>query len=130
MSCNRLNLVRILVVRKSECFEHDIEVRKAWVSVLTDEQRDIIISMESVKRFELYLDIDAMVKERYLDDLIALNADQEVIHIKGLGPVRQAKTQITVEERLLDAAHAVMDEFEFPKEETPVVEVSETDEDQ
>lgn len=95
-------------MRNSECFEHDIAVRNAWVIGLTEDQKEMLRGDQKTNiggvsqpaRFELYREIDQLVKTKYLETLRELNRDQIVIHIKGFGPVRQAKDQMPPDLRL------------------------------
>lgn len=100
----------------SQCFEHDIAVRNAWVARLTDDQQFMIRGdhkaglpgMEKEHRFELYRAIDELVKTRYLEVLRELNADQQVVHIKGFGPVRRAKEQVEPDFLLMEVSGDVI----------------------
>lgn len=103
-------------MRNSECFEHDIAVRNAWVEHLTEDDKVLLRGdqktnaggVEKTARFELYREIDQMVKTQYLDELRESNKDQVVIHIKGFGPVRQAKDQLPTDMRLSSVASDVI----------------------
>lgn len=108
-------------MNRSQCFEHDIEVRNAWVSQLSEADKTLIRGdqktnaggMEVSLRFQLYKDIDGMVKEKYLETITELNKDMERIHIKGLGPTRQAKDQMPSDLRLMAVAAEVLAELDF-----------------
>jgi len=106
---------------KSECFEHDIAVRAAWVEHLTEDQlfmlrgdkKTNVGGMVKAQRFEIYSAIDELVKTRYLETLIQANKDQFTIHVKGYGPIRQSKSQLPTEMRMSSCAFDVISELDF-----------------
>lgn len=131
-------------MNKSQCFEHDIAVRNAWIARLSDDTKFMIRGdhkaglpgMEKGHRFELYRAVDELVKSKYLETLRYLNQDQNVIHIKGFGPVRQAKEQIDSEFLLMQVSGEVIATLDFvaltkpkpaPVEETVEAEETESD---
>lgn len=106
---------------KSECFEHDIAVRAAWMEHLSEDQMFLLRGdkktnvggMVKAQRFELYKAIDELVKTRYLETITGLNKDYFVIHVKGYGPIRQSKSQLPTEMRMSSCAFDVIAELDF-----------------
>jgi hypothetical protein len=120
---------------KSECFEHDIAVRAAWMEKLTEDQlymlrgdkKTNVGGMVKAQRFEVYKAIDELVKTRYLETLIVANQDPFTVHIKGYGPIRQSKDQLPTDIRMSGVAFDVIAELDFkaltkPKPVAPPVE--------
>jgi hypothetical protein len=84
------SLVRV----DSQCFEHDIMVRNSWTFQVSDDAAAKIGVMTQAARMALYQDIDNTIKTKYVEALHELNKEIVVIHLKGYGPLRQAKEQV------------------------------------
>ena len=97
-------------MNRSEMVEHDVNVRNAWVALVSPEDAKKLRTIAQPARIELYKSIDAKVKARYLETLAKLNEDLEVIQLKGFGPLRQSKNQQPLDSVLADVAHDVLRE--------------------
>lgn len=98
----------------SECFAHDVDARNAWVALMPADAVAKIRAIAQPARRALYQDLDQKVKDRYLETLRDLNKEMHVVHVKGLGPVRQAKNQAPALHLILSsAAHDILIENGF-----------------
>lgn len=103
----------ILVMNTSECFEHDINTRNTWVSLMPADMTAKIRAIAQPARRALYADLDAKIKSKYLETLRELNKDLIVIQLKGFGPLRQSKNQTPLDQVLTSVAQDVLIESGF-----------------
>lgn len=98
----------------SECFAHDVQTRNAWVALMPADSLAKIRAIAQPARSALYQDLDQKVKNRYLETLRESNKEMHVVHVKGLGPVRQSKNQVPDLGLILSsAAHDILIENGF-----------------
>ncbi|MNS76608.1 Phage RNA polymerase binding, RpbA [compost metagenome] len=90
--------------------EHDVNVRNAWVPLISEAAATKMKAIMQPARTELYQSIDAKIKDRYLETLRDLNKDLVVVQLKGFGPLRQSKNQQPLDMVLASVAHDVLTE--------------------
>ena len=100
-----------IVMNRSECFEHDINVRNAWVPLIGPDDVKKMRLIVQPTRTELYQSIDAKIKTKYLETLRDLNKELDVVQLKGFGPLRQSKNQQPLDMILAGVAHDVLIEL-------------------
>lgn len=97
-------------MNRSEMCEHDVNVRNAWVSLMPADAATKIAAIAQPTRLNLYKDLDAKIKTKYLETLRDLNKELEVIQLKGFGPLRQSKNQQPLDQVLMDVTRDVLTE--------------------
>lgn len=97
-------------MNRSDCFDHDINVRNAWVPLISEADAKKMRSILQPARTELYQSIDAKIKDKYLATLRDLNKNLIVIQLKGFGPLRQSTNQQPLDMVLASVAHDVLTE--------------------
>jgi hypothetical protein len=97
-------------MNRSEMCEHDVNVRNAWVPLISAADAAKMKAMMQPARTEFYQSIDAKIKDRYLETLRDLNKDLVVVQLKGFGPLRQSKNQQPLDMVLAGVAHDVLSE--------------------
>lgn len=97
----------------SECFEHDINTRNAWVALMPADMTAKIRLIAQPARRALYADLDAKIKSKYLETLRELNKEMVVIQLKGFGPLRQSTKQSPLDQVLSSVAQDVLIESGF-----------------
>lgn len=94
-------------------YETSVKIRKAWVGNITDKRAAQLQAIEQQVRFELYAEIDDMVRAMYIDLLQRRRAvilSNGGYHVKGLNdrPVLAKQFQYDTDELIIQAAEIVM----------------------
>ncbi|UYD57501.1 hypothetical protein OFDDKENP_00125 [Aeromonas phage B614] len=97
-------------------YETSVKIRKAWVANITDKRAAQLQALEQSIRFELYAEIDNMVREMYIEKLkqrresILANGGYYVV---GLNDKRvlAPEFQYDTDELIILAAEAVMADY-------------------
>lgn len=97
-------------------FENSVKIRKAWVANITDKRAAQLQALEQQVRFELYAELDKMVRDMYTDllrrrrELILMNGGY---HVKGMNDkmVLAKQFQYDTDELIIQAAEIVMADY-------------------
>lgn len=94
-------------------YETSVKIRKAWVGNISDQRAAQLQAIEQQVRFELYAEIDNMVRDMYVDLLQRRRAaiiQNGGYHIKGLNDkmVFAKQFQYDTDELIIQAAVMVM----------------------
>lgn len=97
-------------------FENSVKIRKAWVSFISDIRANQLQALEQKIRFELYAEIDKMVRDMYIDLLVRRRESilaNGGYHVKGMNDkkVLAKQFQYDTDELIIQAAQTVMVDY-------------------
>ncbi|AAQ81360.1 rpbA [Aeromonas phage 31] len=97
-------------------YETSVKIRKAWVANISDVRANQLQAIEQSVRFELYAEIDNLVRDMYVDLLQrrrAMILANGGYHVKGMNdkPVFAKQFQYDTDELIITAAEMVMADY-------------------